>query len=73
MIMKLSVSLPDPQINFLDHYQQRHGLGSRSEVLQVALKLLQERALEEEYRAAGEEWQNSEDAALWDSVTGDGL
>lgn len=71
--MKLSISLPDPQIDFLDHYQQSHRLGSRSEVLQVALKLLQERALEEEYRAAGEEWKASEDAALWDAVSGDGL
>ncbi|BDP40371.1 hypothetical protein DAETH_03400 [Deinococcus aetherius] len=71
--MKLSVSLPEPQIDFLDHYQRRHRLGSRSEVVQMALKLLQERALEEEYRAAGEEWQGSEDAVLWDRVSGDGL
>lgn len=71
--MKLSVSLPDPQIDFVDHYQRVHGLSSRSEVLQVALRILQERALEEEYRAAGEEWQASEDAALWDRVSGDGL
>ena len=71
--MKLSVSLPDPQIDFLDRYQQRYGLDSRSEVLQLALKLLQERMLEEEYRAAGEEWKQSEDAGLWDRASGDGL
>ncbi|MDL2342713.1 antitoxin [Deinococcus sp. MIMF12] len=71
--MKLSVSLPEPQVDFLDHYQQRHRLSSRSEVLQLALKLLQKRALEEDYRAAGEEWQSSEDAALWDRASGDGL
>lgn len=71
--MKLSVSLPQPQIDFLDHYQRQHRLDSRSEVLQLALKLLQERALEEEYRAAGEEWQNSEDAALWEALSGEGL
>lgn len=71
--MKLSVSLPDPQIEFLDRYQQRHGLDSRSEVLQLALRLLQERMLEEEYRAAGEEWEGSGNAELWDRVSGDGL
>lgn len=70
--MKLSVSLPDPQIDFLDRYQQRYGLDSRSEVLQLALKLLQERMLEEEYHAAGEEWKQSGDAELWDRASGDG-
>jgi Arc/MetJ-type ribon-helix-helix transcriptional regulator len=71
--MKLSVSLPQPQIAFLDRYQEANKLGSRSEALQHALRQLQERELEEAYRLAGEEWQASEDAALWEKVSGDGL
>lgn len=71
--MKLSVSLPEAQVAFLDRYRQQHGLASRSEVVRVALKLLQDRMLEEEYRAAGEKWQRSEDAALWDGAVDSGL
>lgn len=71
--MKLSVSLPETQVAFLDRYRQEHGLSSRSEVLQVALKLLQGRMLEEEYRAAGEEWQRNGDAKLWNEVDSEGL
>lgn len=71
--MKLTVILSRAQLAFLDHYQRQHGLRSRSEVVQAALKLLQDRMLEEEYRAAGEEWRASEDAALWNGVTSSGL
>lgn len=71
--MKLSVSLTQSQIAFLDRYQQAHKLGSRSEALQHALQQLQDRELEEAYRLAGEEWAGSEDAALWERNSGDGL
>lgn len=71
--MKLSVGLSPEQVAFIDRYRQQHGLESRSEALRHALSQLQERELKEAYCAAGEEWQGSEDAALWDRVSGDGL
>ena len=37
--MKLSVSLEPPLVAFLTTYQQRHGLKSRSSVLEAALRL----------------------------------
>ncbi|WP_293912680.1 ribbon-helix-helix domain-containing protein [Deinococcus sp.] len=71
--MKFSVSLPQSQLAFLDHYQQTHKLKSRSKALQHAIQQLQDRELEEAYRLAGEEWQESEDAALWAKVSGERL
>lgn len=71
--MNLSVSLSEAEVALVDHYRRQHGLKSRGEVVRVALGLLQGRMLEEEYRAAGEEWQGSEDAILWERTSGDGL
>ncbi|WP_219722090.1 hypothetical protein [Deinococcus planocerae] len=65
--------LPAADIAWLDRYRRKYGLRGRGEVLRVAFNLLQDRMLEEEYRAAGEEWQASEDGALWDQTRGDGL
>ena len=38
MSMKLSVSLPDDEVNFLDRYSELHGVGSRSAVLLKAIR-----------------------------------
>lgn len=71
--MKISISLPSEQVAFIERYRKAHQLDNRSEAFQHVLSELQEKELEEAYRAAGEEWKNSEDAALWDNVSGDGL
>lgn len=71
--MKMSVSLPDEDVTFLDSYAQRRGAGSRSSVLHQAVDLLRLRDLEDEYAAAYEEWAGSEDAQIWDAAVADGL
>ena len=50
--MKLSVSIESPLVAFMAHYQQRHGLKTRSSVLEAALRLLAEREAEAELAAA---------------------
>lgn len=50
--MKLSVSLEPPLVAFMTTYQQRHGLKTRSSVLEAALRLLAEREAEAELAAA---------------------
>ena len=50
--MKLSVSIESPLVAFMADYQQRHGLKSRSSVLEAALRLLAEREAEAELAAA---------------------
>ena len=71
--MKLSVSLPDEDVEFLDAYAVAQGVDSRSAVLQRAVRLLRARELTDAYEGAWEEWHSSGDAALWESTAGDGV
>lgn len=65
---KLSISLPHVLACFVDKYQSVHAYKSRSEVIQEALKLLQQKELEQYYRDA-----NKEIDPLYENVVGDGL
>jgi Arc/MetJ-type ribon-helix-helix transcriptional regulator len=71
--MKISVSLPEADVRFLDEYGERTGAGSRSSVLHAAIELLRDARLEEDYAAAWREWDEGEDAQLWESTVADGL
>ena len=71
--MKISVSLPDEDIDFLDEYAKSLGIRSRSAVIQRAVRLLRANELGPAYAEAWEEWNTSGDAEVWDSVVGDGL
>lgn len=69
--MKVSVSLPDDDVEFLDDYATRPGVGSRSAALQAAVRLLRASQLRVAYEQAWDEWESTDDAALWDSPVGD--
>jgi metal-responsive CopG/Arc/MetJ family transcriptional regulator len=71
--MKLSVSIPDEDVTFLDEFAERAGMDSRSAVLHRAIALLRSADLIREYDQAFTEWNESVDATLWNSTTGDGL
>jgi Arc/MetJ-type ribon-helix-helix transcriptional regulator len=71
--MKLSVSLPDEDVEYLDAYARGQGLDSRSAALQKAVRLLRASELGAAYEDAWAEWAESEDRGLWDAVTADGL
>ena len=71
--MKVSVSLPDDDVKFLDRYASDHGIGSRSAAVQRAVRLLRATGLGASYEAAWAEWDDAEDAALWAASSGDGL
>jgi Arc/MetJ-type ribon-helix-helix transcriptional regulator len=73
MEVKVSVSIPAADIEFMDRYAADHGIKSRSGVVQRALALLRSAQLEDDYAAAWKEWAESEDAALWESTVADGL
>lgn len=70
--MKVSVSLPPKDLDFVDRYREPKAR-TRSAVIQQAIALLREAELEAQYDQAFAEWEGTEDAKLWDSVTGDGL
>jgi Arc/MetJ-type ribon-helix-helix transcriptional regulator len=71
--VKLSVSLSETDVATLDEFARSAGLRSRSAAIQQAIKLLGDPALEEAYAEAWQEWEDSGDGRLWESVAGDGL
>ncbi|GAA0483639.1 antitoxin [Streptomyces olivaceiscleroticus] len=71
--MKISVSLPQEDVAFVDEYATRTEAESRSAVIHAAIECLRAADLEAEYTEAFEEWDASEDAALWDRTAADGL
>jgi Arc/MetJ-type ribon-helix-helix transcriptional regulator len=71
--MKVSVSLPGEDVEFLDAYARTHAYPSRSAVVHQAIHAFRLVELNEAYREAWDEWQESVDAELWETTTGDGL
>jgi Arc/MetJ-type ribon-helix-helix transcriptional regulator len=71
--MKLSVSLPDEDVEFLDQYARTQGYDSRSAVVHKAVRLLRASELGGDYADAWNEWSESGNAEAWDTVVGDGL
>jgi Arc/MetJ-type ribon-helix-helix transcriptional regulator len=71
--VKVSVSLPNDDVDFLDEYAREQGLDSRSAALHRAVRLLRTAELAEAYEAAWDEWAASDDAAAWESAAADGL
>ncbi len=73
MSMKLSVSLPDDDVEYLDEYVVAQRLDSRSAALRKAIRLLRTSELGSAYEEAWAEWDDSDDGPAWDAVAGDGL
>ena len=71
--MKLSVSIPDADVGFLDEYARAHGLASRSAVVQEAIRGLRVSELQEAYGEAFSAWEDDGEAAAWDVASGDGV
>jgi len=71
--MKVSVSLPDDDVAFLDAYAAARGMESRSAAVVRAIRLLRTTELTDDYERAWDEWRSSDDGALWEGTSGDGL
>jgi len=71
--MKVSVSLPDEDVEFLDAYAASRGIASRSAALHKAVRLLRASELGPDYEDAWAEWLSSEDSQLWEVTSRDGL
>ncbi len=67
-VEKLSVSLPTSVVLFLETYKSTHQYKSCSYVIELALRLLQEKDLEDAYTQA-----NEEIGAEWEVTSADGL
>jgi metal-responsive CopG/Arc/MetJ family transcriptional regulator len=71
--MKVSISLPDDDVEFLDAYAQSQGIESRSAVVHKAVRMLRVSELAEAYEEAFTSWADEGEAAVWEVVTADGL
>ncbi len=71
--MKISVSLPDEDVEFLDEYARVQGFESRSAVVRTAVRILRSSKLGDAYAGAWQEWEDSGEAEIWDNAAGDGL
>jgi antitoxin ParD1/3/4 len=68
---KLSISLTEDLVKFIDRYRSDCGLKARSEVIDQALRLLKQQSLEAAYAEAYGEMVQED--TLWDVTIGDGL
>jgi len=73
MGVKLSVSLPEDDVAFVDEYARRRGSASRSSVVHRAIELLRMAELEDAYANAFEEWEQTGQADEWAATGGDGI
>jgi Arc/MetJ-type ribon-helix-helix transcriptional regulator len=71
--VKVSVSLPDEDIEFLDSYALEQGIGSRSAVVHKAVRLLRAVELSDDYQQAWSDWSDSGDDVVWDVALADGV
>lgn len=71
--MKVSVSLPEEDVEFLDSYARAQGIGSRSAAVHKAVGLLRATQLGEAYEEAWASWAGSTDASAWEAAVADGL
>jgi Arc/MetJ-type ribon-helix-helix transcriptional regulator len=71
--MKVSISLPDDDVEFLDAYAQSQGIDSRSAVVHKAVRMLRVSELGEAYEEAFTSWEDGGEGIVWDGVTADGL
>jgi metal-responsive CopG/Arc/MetJ family transcriptional regulator len=71
--MKVSVSIPDDDVAFVDEFAREQGIESRSAVLQRAIQLLRQSLLEQQYEQAYAEWRASGEDVVWDGMSGHGI
>jgi len=71
--MKVSVSLPEEDVEFLDAYAASQGIATRSAALHKAVRLLRASELGSAYETAWAEWSRGEEEELWDATVGDGV
>ncbi|MDH6120172.1 antitoxin [Kitasatospora sp. GAS204B] len=71
--MKISVSLPEADVAFLDEYGAKTSSDSRSAVIHAAIELLRAAQLEDDYQQAWQEWGRDESTSPWEDTMEDGL
>jgi hypothetical protein len=71
--MKVSLSIPTADVEFLDGFAHEHGIESRSAAVQRAISLLRALELGDAYELAWQEWEQLGEAGVWESTAADAL
>lgn len=71
--MKISISLEEKDLTFLDKYASAHSLETRSAAMRKAIDALRKEELAWQYEQAFSEWEGSENQKFWDRFSGDGI
>jgi Arc/MetJ-type ribon-helix-helix transcriptional regulator len=72
-MQKVSVSLDDQDVEFLDYQTAQGRFPSRSAGVAAGVRLLRDLDLADSYAEAFAEWNAAESDRLWDSTAGDGI
>lgn len=70
--MKISVSLPEEDVEFLDEYAKTRGIPSRSAAITRAIRSLRMLELSQDYVDAWQEWAEDSEQA-WSAAATDGI
>jgi Arc/MetJ-type ribon-helix-helix transcriptional regulator len=71
--MKVSVSLPDEDVRFVDDEALAGRYGSRSAVIHAAIRLLRDLPYQDSYAIAWDEWEADGEDVIWEKTAQDGL
>jgi len=71
--MKVSVSLPDEGVRFVDDEAHAGRYGSRSAVIHAAIRLLRDLPYQDSYAIAWDEWEADGEDVVWEKTVADGL
>lgn len=71
--MKISISVEEKDLDFLDKYASDHSLGTRSAAMRSAVDALRKEELAWQYEQAFAEWEESGDGEFWDLMSADGI
>lgn len=70
----MSITVDKSLVDFVEAYQKKYKVRSKSQVIERALKALRQAQLIEEYKTSTEEWEaDTEETALWEGTVNDGL
>ena len=71
--VKLSLSIPEDDVRFIDGKARDGTYPSRSAVVVAAIRTMRHAELTDSYVAAFDEWASGGEAGLWEAAVGDGL
>jgi len=71
--MKISLSIPEEDVNYLDEKAVENHFRSRSAVVVSAIRAMRQQDLTASYVEAFDEWAASGEDSLWEVTLNDGL